>query len=278
MYNVENIKNYILFLKRECGLCITLHPQGNESVITSTELIAFNIHDYPYCVFVKSFDGVWQHCIERQYKVHQKCKEGAFCGCCFAGVWEFVYPIRHGEEHLGFISVSGYKIDKAESYISRVAKKYNIPQEKLAVAYSSLKGDTPKKEWVDTLILPLCNMLELAYMKAGADVISDNDPIEDVLKYIKRNHAQKIDLEDVCKHFGYSRSYISHVFKKRAGQSFREYLTELRLEDAKSLLHHSNLTVTEIALSVGFSDSAYFSNVFKTKVGISPSAYRKKIK
>ena len=276
MYNVENIKNYILFLKRECGLYITLHPHGNESVITSSELITFNIHDNPYCVFVKSFDGVWQHCIERQGKVIKKCKEGSFCGCCFAGVWEFVYPIKHRDEHLGFVSVSGYKSDKAGSYISRTSKKYNIPQIKLAVAYSSLKCDTPKKEWVDTLILPLCNMLELAYIKAEADVIADSDPIEDVLRYIKRNHTQKIVLEDVCKHFGYSRSYISHVFKKRIGQSFREYLTKLRLDDAESLLKYSNLTITEIALSVGFSDSNYFSNVFKTKVGISPSAYRKK--
>ena len=119
-------------------------------------------------------------------------------------------------------------------------------------------------------------MLELAYIKAEADVIADSDPIEDVLRYIKRNHTQKIALEDVCKHFGYSRSYMSHVFKKRVGQSFREYLTELRLKDAESLLKYSNLTITEIALSVGFSDSTYFSNVFKTKVGISPSVYRKK--
>ena len=111
MNQIETIKNYILFLKRECGLYVTLHPHGNESVITSSELITFNIHDNPYCVFVKSFDGVWQHCIERQCKICEKCKEGSFCGSCFAGVWEFVYPIKRGDELLGFISVSGYKSD-----------------------------------------------------------------------------------------------------------------------------------------------------------------------
>jgi len=276
MYNVENIKNYILFLKRECGLRITLHPHGNESVITSSELITFNIHDNPYCVFVKSIDGMWQHCIEKQGKVNEKCKNGSFCGSCFAGVWEFVYPIKREDEYMGFISVSGYKSDKAESYISRVAKKYNIPEEKLAVAYSSLKCDTPTKEWVDTLILPLCNMLELAYIKNEKNTVSETDSITDILQYIKRHHSQSITLDDICKHFECSRSYVSHLFKRSVGKSFREYLTELRLEDAKSLLKYSNLSVTEIALSVGFGDSTYFSNVFKTKVGISPSAYRKK--
>ena len=165
MYNIENIKNYILFLKRECGLYITLHPHGNESVITSSELITFNIHDNPYCIFVKSFDGVWQHCIERQDKVREKCKNGSFCGSCFAGVWEYVYPLNHNDEFLGFISVSGYKSENSESYMQRVSKKYHIPQNDLAAAYSSLKHELPHKEWVDTLILPLCNMIELAHIK-----------------------------------------------------------------------------------------------------------------
>ena len=276
MHNVENIKNYILFLKHECGLYVTLHPHGNETLITSSELIAFNIHDTPYCIFVKSVDGLWQHCVEKQEKVNERCACGSFCGSCFAGVREFVYPIKRGDEFMGFISVSGYQSEYAESYIARVAQKYHIPRKKLAAAYASLKCDTPKKEWVDTLILPLCDMLELAYMKEKATAIVPNEPIEVVLNYIKRNHASKSTLEDICKHFGYSRSYVSHVFKKRVGQSYREYLTKLRLEDAKILLKHSSLTVTEIALSVGFNDSTYFSNIFKAKIGTSPSAYRKK--
>ena len=276
MYNIKNIKNYILFLKRECGLYVTLHPHGNESIITSSELITFNIHDAPYCIFIKSFDGVWQHCIEKQKKVCAKCKEGSFCGSCFAGVREFVYPIKHGDEFLGFISVSGYRSDHADSYIAQMSQRLHVPIDVIAEAYSSLKQELPSKEWVDTLILPLCNMLELAYIRSEDGSVSANDSIERVIRYIKRYHSQNITLDDVCKHFGYSRSYISHVFKKRIGQSFREYLTKLRLDDAESLLKYSNLTITEIALSVGFSDSTYFSNIFKTKVGISPSAYRKK--
>ena len=276
MYNVDSIKNYILFLKRECGLFVTLHPYGDESIVTSSELITFNIHDAPYCIFVKSIDGMWQHCIEKQGRDHERCTSGSFCGCCYTGVREFVYPILHGKKYLGFISVSGYGCDGAESYISRVSEKYGIPQNTLAAAYGSLKRDVPEKEWVDTLIFPLCSMLELAYRKAEENAVAQNDPIEEVLRYIKRNHAHKLTLEDVCRRFGFSRSYVSHRFKQRVGLGFREYLVRLRLEDAEALLKYSNLTVTEIALSVGFGDSAYFSNVFKANRGMSPSAYRKK--
>ena len=50
-----------------------------------------------------------------------------------------------------------------------------------------------------------------------------------------------------------------------------------RIEDAKTLLENTKLSVTEISYSVGFADSNYFSNIFKKSVGLSPLAYRKKI-
>ena len=56
----------------------------------------------------------------------------------------------------------------------------------------------------------------------------------------------------------------------------REYITVLRIEDAKELLTRSNLTVSEIAYAVGFSDSNYFSSQFKQAVGVSPLCYKKK--
>lgn len=275
MDNIKNIKNYILFLKRECGLYITLHPHGNEWLITLSELMTFNIHDNPYCVYIKTFDHAWKHCVERQKKVLNKCREGAFCGQCFAGVTEFVYPIKHGNEILGFISVSGYKTENAESYIKKVAQDYLIPMENLKKTYTCLKGEIPEREWVDTLILPLCDMLELAYTKNGEDSCIATNATGNILSYVKRHHTRNITLEDICERFGVSRSYISHSFKKISGKSFREFLTEIRLRDAKSLLEYSELSVTEIALSVGFSDSAYFSKVFQKEVGLSPTVYRK---
>ena len=115
-------------------------------------------------------------------------------------------------------------------------------------------------------------------MKAEENIVVKHDLIDDILRYVKRNHTDNITLNTICKQFGCSRSYVSHCFKKSIGKNFREYLTEMRLEDAKSLLAYSNLTVTEIALSVGFCDSAYFSNIFKKKYGVSPITYRKKQK
>ena len=271
---VADIKNYILFLKSKCGLMVTLHPHGKENLITSSDLISFNIHENPYCIYVKSHPTAQRHCIERQGKIFDRCKHGSFCGRCYAGVFEYVYPISNGKETLGFISVSGYKCDNSASFIERTAKRFSISHEELKKLYTALENKIPSKEEIDTLIAPLCSMLELAYIK-NADVTAEESQISQIVAYIKRTHTQDITLDEVCRHFSCSHSHLSHTFKKSVGMSFREYITHLRIEDAKTLLLHSRLGVTEIALSVGFSDSNYFSNVFKKSVGTSPLSFRK---
>lgn len=273
MYPIEKIRNYILFLKKKCDLSITLHPIKKEALIGGGGLMEFNIHDNSYCIYLKTFPEVQRHCIDRQHRVLEKCKGGSFGGCCFAGCFEYVYPISNGTEVAGFISVGGYGCRDAEPYITATAKKYSIPKESLKQIYKTLKTP-PSKEEIDALLLPLCDMLELAYIKSGGADTGDETLIDKVLRYVKRYHTCNITLDDICEQFSCSRFYISHVFKKTTQKTFREYLTALRIEDAKSLLRHSELSITEIAFSVGFNDSNYFSSVFKEHVGLSPRAYR----
>lgn len=90
---VSEIKNYILYLKKKCHLQITLHPQGDERLISGSELILFNIHENPHYVYVKTFQKAHNHCVNRQCKIAEKCKNGAFSGTCYAGVFEYVYPV-----------------------------------------------------------------------------------------------------------------------------------------------------------------------------------------
>ena len=270
---ITEIKNYILFLKKDCDLAITLHPYGNEHLISNSELILFNIHENPHCIYVKTFPKAFAHCIERQKKVMAKCEDGSFCGTCYAGVQEYVYPIYDATTMVGFISVSGYKNSDCHSYIEKCSAKFRIPYEELQKTVLSLKNEMPDKFYVDTLIFPLTRMLELAYTKLS-DIEQPGNIIDEIIKYVNRHYQENITLEQICKVFTRSRSCISHTFKSETGQTFREYLIAVRLRSAKSLLLYSNLSVTEIAFSVGFNDSNYFSNVFKKHIGLSPVKYR----
>lgn len=121
---------------------------------------------------------------------------------------------------------------------------------------------------------PLSMPIMLAYTKLS--VANQADSITDeIVRYVNRHYQKNITLERISKEFSRSRSCISHSFKKEVGQTFREYLIDVRLRSAKSLLLYSGLSISEIAYSVGFNDSNYFSNTFKKHFGQSPGKYKK---
>lgn len=272
---IKIIQDYILYLNKECKLSVTLHPMNNESLITDSALMNFNIHDNTYCSYIKSLPNGHLHCLLQQKKVFKRCcKESeSFIGVCYAGVKEYCYPLFDGENIIGFVSVSNYSCDKKERYISFVSKHFECPLNSVVEEYNKLKTNIPLKNKIDTLILPLCKMLELAYLKNVKET-KDVTLIEKICRYIQRHYSIDLTEDMICKKFLCSKSYFSHSFKSYTSKSFREYLTDIRLNYAKQLLKYSNLNVTQISFSVGFNDSNYFSNVFKQKIGVSPLFYR----
>ncbi|MBO7170199.1 MAG: helix-turn-helix domain-containing protein [Clostridia bacterium] len=274
MPGVLPIERYILFLKRECGLSVSLHPMEEENLITPSNLMVFNIHDNSHCVFVKSHENAARRCAEGQRRVAARCNGGSFCGTCHAGVTEYVYPIRREGKSIGFISVSGYGTEEGKKRLPSAAAAYGIDPRALSETFRTLKSALPPKAQVDTLLHPLVAMLELAYthtVETPCKTLS-----EKVMQYVKAHRHSTVTLGEISKHLSFSPSHVSHTFKKETGRSIPAYLTELRLSDACSLLQSSSLSVTEIALSVGFSDANYFSMVFKRSLGVSPLEYKKK--
>jgi len=67
------------------------------------------------------------------------------------------------------------------------------------------------------------------------------------------------------------------IFKKNTDKRPNEYLTELRLDEAKRLMSDSTVSVAEAAERSGFRDAGYFSTVFRKHMGIPPSEYRRRI-
>ena len=80
--------------------------------------------------------------------------------------------------------------------------------------------------------------------------------------------------KEIAEKLNVSIYYLSHVFKTLTGATVIEYRNELRLTKSKQLLLHTDKRIGEIALEVGFSNVAYFSEIFSRSEKISPSQYR----
>lgn len=96
-----------------------------------------------------------------------------------------------------------------------------------------------------------------------------------MISYIHRHFGEKISLADIADSAGISEREALRTFRKMLNQTPVDYLNDYRMSQACERLASTDETITEIALSCGFSDSAYFSRQFKKAYQINPAAYRK---
>jgi AraC-like DNA-binding protein len=97
----------------------------------------------------------------------------------------------------------------------------------------------------------------------------------EVKKYIKENYRQELTLTDLANLVYVSPYHLAHLFKEEVGLPPIQYMIKCRIEEAKRLLVHSNLSVREIASLIGYENANYFNLLFKKVTGIPPGKYRK---
>ncbi len=263
---LHNITLYLEFLKKNCGLSISIHfDEAHVQRLPHSawaQLLPYNSHENPYCMFIKTVNH--KKCRQSQRDVRKICKNGeAFCRTCYAGVYEYIYPVLNDADMIGFIAVSGYR---------RCYPPEKDFDERLWNEYLS-DSELPTK-LCNSAVPPLGLMLEKLFTEFV------NDPCDEynmILQFLNEFHSS-ITLSELCKHFGRSKSHISHMFKNRSGISLSEYCNDLKLKDARRLLTSTDIPVTQIALDVGFNDASYFIHLFNKKFGISPLKYRKREK
>lgn len=99
--------------------------------------------------------------------------------------------------------------------------------------------------------------------------------VRQAMAYIHTHYHEPISRADLARHVALSEDYLTSCFREELGVTPIAYINRYRVNQAKRLLIESGKSITEIALDVGFSDSGYFSRVFRREVGLSPDAYRK---
>ena len=98
---------------------------------------------------------------------------------------------------------------------------------------------------------------------------------EAIRQYIDTHFREDVTRDFLAKMFYISPNYLSHLFQREGKIGLNEYLNQIRLEYAKSLLKNYDLNVKEIAHASGFKDSNYFCRIFRKKTERSPTEYRR---
>ncbi len=90
--------------------------------------------------------------------------------------------------------------------------------------------------------------------------------------------APSLSINFLSEKLSYNPKYLSHLFKETTGIGYTEYLRDMRLKFAISLMENGVDSIKNVALLSGFSDPLYFSTIFKNKVGITPKAYKENLR
>ena len=112
--------------------------------------------------------------------------------------------------------------------------------------------------------------------KKGQIRIKKSGPLTDTLIYIGENYTQDIATEYLAEMEHLSCAHFRRLFKEKTGMTPTQYITAMRLKYAEQMLLETELSIKEIAKSVGFSDQLYFSKIFSSHFGASPSDFRKR--
>ena len=129
-------------------------------------------------------------------------------------------------------------------------------------------------EMVGRLYLFLAHLIQLSRSRSAGD--THQTYVDNALRYIQYNYASNIGVADIARYVGISRSQLYRAFLQDFGVSPHAYLQTYRINEACSLLRDPAYSVAEVAGSVGFNDPLYFSRVFKSIKGVTPSDYQKK--
>ncbi|HXD11019.1 MAG TPA: AraC family transcriptional regulator, partial [Anaerolineales bacterium] len=102
--------------------------------------------------------------------------------------------------------------------------------------------------------------------------------IRQAQEYIECHYTDaQLSLHVLATQANLSASHFSVVFSQETGKTFKEYLTQVRLQKAKELLRMTALRSADIAYQVGYNDPHYFSSVFKKHTGLSPIEFRSQV-
>lgn len=253
------------------------------------------IHSSNYCLFIKENKKGQQYCYICKSKGIKKCLafRNGFNGMCIMGVHDIVKPVFIKDEIYGILYLSGIRfIDeehKAKILIKKHCKTFGRSESEMISEYMKLTPVDSEKmkvmeecleELREIIIYIIKTMKPLSATKKEFSAESDESMTEEkwiynsILPFIKENYKSNITLEKLAEIFFMNPSYLCRTFKLKVGVNFKQYITQLKIEEAKDKLIRTDSSITEIAISSGFNDPNYFSRVFKKNVGMTPSEYR----
>ncbi|MDQ6598921.1 response regulator transcription factor [Bacillus salipaludis] len=190
---------------------------------------------------------------------------------------ENIHILLGGDRNLSIMSFT-FAANRVLFLLGSLAKKYNIE----TIDFQNLMWKCQQSIWElnshNKVIEYLLQLAKLIIEKVQMARFSNGKLIvASVQQYLDQHYASEISLSLLSELFHINSAHLSETFKNTVGQNFSDYLVQLRLEKARDFLKDRQLKIIDVANLAGFSNSGYFSTVFKKYFGQTPVEFRNSI-
>ncbi len=187
--------------------------------------------------------------------------------------WEYYWVGFSGTEVPSLMLSTDFT--EEQPIIHHGPKESQEMKRRLLRIYDARGNDLANQVEMTGRVYTLLSFLISVSTKTGRRNDSSGEYVKKAVNYIASNYSYEITVEEIAAYVGISRSHLFRAFREYLGESPKEYLTAVRINAATALLRDSSLNITAVARSVGFTDSLYFSKVFRRIKGMPPTEYVK---
>ena len=120
----------------------------------------------------------------------------------------------------------------------------------------------------------LVNMASMPFDESQDIIYIDETSVTSLLQYVDAHFTEDMSREHLSELFYFAPDYITKIFKKETGMSFKNYIIEKRLDLARKLLLKTDDSIRDISLKVGYDNYSYFTRLFKKSFGVTPVEFR----
>ena len=244
------------------------------------EVAAYPANHSGFCKIIRSREAGIARCkaCDHAAFTHAKANREVYVYSCHAGLTEFISPIRDHSNAIGYLMI-GQMRSEQDSFVewNRVLlslTKLGLDADYLETAFYSLHSVSEAKVHAYARIVQTC-----AYsIWLDHDIrVQKENTAKNLENYIDTHLSECLFIEVLSERLKVGKTTLCSCAKKSFGVSIGEYIRKRRVELAKDLLQRTNEPVASIAEQVGIADYNYFTKVFKSETGVTPTAYRSQL-
>jgi AraC-like DNA-binding protein/ligand-binding sensor protein len=239
----------------------------------------------PFCAILARTNKNCSACLDLQRKFIDANISDTQTVRCFAGLTNTRVPVKLEERVIAFLETgqvflrtpSTQRFKKIATQLIRWGMKINLARLENAYFHSRVVSPGLYRAIVRLLEIFAEHLGLIANEIALQQDNGDSLLIRRAKDYVASHQSDPIKLGQIARALNISTFHFCRTFKETTGLTFVEYLSRVRIEKAKVLLHKNDLRVSEIAYEIGFQSITHFNRIFRKLVGHSPTEYRSRL-